>query len=190
MKRFLAIAGTLPLLLAGGCMMMEPAEETATKAEVEYLRGELRALRQEQAASSANVGRLQSDLYAASANQGEYATQAQLADLARQIESLRGAIAAESSERAKGQQRIYDDIVKKMTDIAKQQQAAAAKNAAAAASARTYGSGWEHVVQPGESLSAIAAAYHVKVDSIVRANEIKNPNALRAGQKLFIPDPN
>lgn len=170
-------------------MMMEPAEETATKAEVEYLRGELRALRQEQAASSANMGRLQSDLYAASANQGEYATQAQLADLARQIESLRGAIAAESSERVKGQQRIYDDIVKKMTDIAKQQQAAAAKNAAAAAQ-RTYGSGWEHVVQPGESLSAIAAAYHVKVDAIVRANDIKNPNALRAGQKLFIPDPN
>lgn len=169
-------------------MMMEPAEETATKAEVEYLRGELRALRQEQAASSANVGRLQSDLYAASANQGDYATQAQLADLARQIESLRGALADESSERVKGERKIYDDIVRKVTDIAKQQQAAAAKNAAAAQ--RTYGSGWEHVVQPGESLSAIAAAYHVKVDSIVRANEIRNPNALRAGQKLFIPDPN
>lgn len=186
MKRFFAIAGMLPLLLAGGCMLLEPREETATKAEVDYLRGELRALRQEQAASSANVGRLQSDLYAASANQSDYATQAQFADLARQIESLRAAVAAESAERAKGQQRIYDDIVKKMTDIAKQQQQAAAKNAAQ----RTYGSGWEHVVQPGESLSAIAAAYRVKVDAIVRANEIKNPNALRAGEKLFIPDPN
>lgn len=188
MKRFFLLFPCLPLFAAAGCMMLEPAEETATKAEVDYLRGELRALRQEQAASSANVGRLQSDLYAASANQGDYATQAQLADLARQVESLRAAVAAESSERVQGEKRIYDDIVRKMTDIAKQQQAAAAKNAAAAQ--RTYGSGWEHEVKPGESLSAIAAAYRVKVDAIVRANEIKNPNALRAGQKLFIPDPN
>jgi len=185
MKRFFLF---LPLLCAGGCLLLEPAEETATKAEVEYLRGEVRALRQAQAASAADVGRLQGDVYAASAGRSEYATQAQLADLARQVESLRSAIASESSERARGQAQVYDDIVKKMTDIAKQQQNAAAKNAAAAQ--RSYGSGWEHVVQPGESLSAIAAAYHVKADAIVRANDIKNPNALRVNQKLFIPDPN
>lgn len=47
--------------------------------------------------------------------------------------------------------------------------------------------GYEHVVGPGESLSAIAAAYGVSVRAIVEANNLQNPNQLRVGQKLFIP---
>jgi LysM repeat protein len=42
-------------------------------------------------------------------------------------------------------------------------------------------------VPKGFSLSRIAAAYKMKVASIVRANRLKNPDQLRAGQKLFIP---
>ena len=48
--------------------------------------------------------------------------------------------------------------------------------------------GIEHVVQPGETLSAIAQAYGVKIDTILKANNIKNANSIRVGQKLFIPD--
>lgn len=47
--------------------------------------------------------------------------------------------------------------------------------------------GYEHIVEAGQSLSAIAAAYGVSVKAITDANNITNPNALRVGQKLFIP---
>lgn len=62
------------------------------------------------------------------------------------------------------------------------------KNAAPAASASTGSEyGIEHVVQPGETLSAIAQAYGVSTRAIISANKLKNPNRLSVGQKLFIP---
>jgi LysM repeat protein len=47
--------------------------------------------------------------------------------------------------------------------------------------------GYEHTVQPGETLSAIASAYKVSVKAIMEANNIAKPENLKAGQKLFIP---
>ena len=45
----------------------------------------------------------------------------------------------------------------------------------------------EHIVQPGESLSTIAAAYKVKLGDVMQLNGIKNANIIRPGQKLLIP---
>ena len=50
-----------------------------------------------------------------------------------------------------------------------------------------YAQGYEHVVTSGESLSTIAREYKVTVDAIVGVNELANPNAIRVGQILFIP---
>ena len=47
--------------------------------------------------------------------------------------------------------------------------------------------GYEHVVRSGETLSVIARQYGVTVQAIVEANELADPNTLRTGQKLFIP---
>ncbi|MEI8140163.1 MAG: LysM peptidoglycan-binding domain-containing protein [bacterium] len=47
-------------------------------------------------------------------------------------------------------------------------------------------SGVEHVVESGQTLSAIAVAYKVSASSIKKANSLKS-DTLRAGQKLFIP---
>ena len=47
--------------------------------------------------------------------------------------------------------------------------------------------GYEHVVKPGESLSKIARDYGATIQAIVDANELTDPNNLRVGQKLFIP---
>lgn len=44
-----------------------------------------------------------------------------------------------------------------------------------------------HVVQPGETLSAIAARYGVSVYTLTRYNGISNANYLRVGQVLTIP---
>lgn len=44
-----------------------------------------------------------------------------------------------------------------------------------------------YVIQPGDSLTAIARAYGSTVNDIVEANEIPNPNQLVVGQTVVIP---
>lgn len=46
-----------------------------------------------------------------------------------------------------------------------------------------------HVVQPGETLTAIAARYGTTVMAIAVANNLPNANWIRAGQTLIIPAP-
>ena len=44
-----------------------------------------------------------------------------------------------------------------------------------------------YLVQQGDSLSAIAGSFGVKVDALMAANGITNPDKIQAGQKLIIP---
>ncbi len=44
-----------------------------------------------------------------------------------------------------------------------------------------------HVVQPGETLSTIAARYRVPMERLQTLNRINNPSRVLAGQKLIIP---
>ncbi len=44
-----------------------------------------------------------------------------------------------------------------------------------------------HIVRRGETLRAIAAEYDVSVQDLIDANDIPNPNRLRAGQRIAIP---
>jgi LysM repeat protein len=46
-----------------------------------------------------------------------------------------------------------------------------------------------HTVKRGESLSGIAKAYGVTMQSIVEANDIDDPNRIVTGQQLIIPSP-
>lgn len=46
-----------------------------------------------------------------------------------------------------------------------------------------------HVVQRGETLSAIARQYGVSVDALVTANGLADSSLIRVGQRLVIPDP-
>ncbi len=48
--------------------------------------------------------------------------------------------------------------------------------------------GIEHVVRPGETLSTIATAYGASVKKLIEINNLKNPDRLSVGQKLFIPE--
>lgn len=45
----------------------------------------------------------------------------------------------------------------------------------------------DHVVRPGETLSEIAEYYGVGISVLMRHNGIDNPNLLRPGQRLEIP---
>ena len=44
-----------------------------------------------------------------------------------------------------------------------------------------------YLVQQGDSLSAIASSFGVKVDVLMAANGITDPDKIQAGQKLIIP---
>jgi soluble lytic murein transglycosylase-like protein len=48
--------------------------------------------------------------------------------------------------------------------------------------------GRQHVVSPGETLTAIAARYATSVRAIVEANDIRDPNRVHVGLRLRIPD--
>lgn len=48
-------------------------------------------------------------------------------------------------------------------------------------------SGRTHTVANGENLSKISRRYSVSMDALMRANNITDPNFVRAGQKLTIP---
>jgi LysM repeat protein len=79
---------------------------------------------------------------------------------------------------------IVADLSNKIQTIAEKQRAAAEQ---AAKSAQK--SGYNHVVEAGQTISAIAQAYKVTPASIMKANKITDPTKIRVGQKLFIPDP-
>jgi LysM repeat protein len=83
----------------------------------------------------------------------------------------------ESIEQVKRE--IVDELSRKVTKLLDDQPSM---------NRRPAESGYEHVVQAGETLSEIASAYNVRVSTIVEANKLANPNAIRVGQKLFIPE--
>lgn len=48
-------------------------------------------------------------------------------------------------------------------------------------------SGTYHVVRPGENLYRIGKAYDVSHEELARLNNLRNPDRIRAGQKIFVP---
>lgn len=44
-----------------------------------------------------------------------------------------------------------------------------------------------YIVQPGDTLSSIAARFNISVNDLMNANNITNPNVLSEGQELIIP---
>jgi lipoprotein-anchoring transpeptidase ErfK/SrfK len=45
------------------------------------------------------------------------------------------------------------------------------------------------IVNPGETLTSIAVQHGVSVESLMRVNNLPNPNFVYSGQRLLIPDP-
>ena len=180
----LALAGT-------GCVSTQDrdAPPPATQADVSYLREEIRRLNARIEASESELGRVQGDVVAAQSSQPAYASAGQVQSLETQIEDLQRQIRALDAARATDKKEIYDDISKKIATLLKSAPASAASRGTPASKPRTGSqSGIEHVVQAGESLSKIAAAYGVKMDVIVQENGLKSADSIYVGQKLFIPD--
>ncbi len=96
---------------------------------------------------------------------------------AAEIDALNSRIAAEKRAQELREKEMVANLSKTMSSIIEQ-------NAAAAGDV----SGVEHPVQAGETLSEIAATYGVKTKAIIKAKRMKNPDDLKIGQLLLIPD--
>ena len=94
-----------------------------------------------------------------------------IAELRREMQSMRG--------------EIVKDLSGKMVQIQKQMQPAPAPRQAEAKKV-VIGPHQEYVVQSGDTLSLIAQAFGTSVSKIKEMNGLKNDN-LRVGQKLNLP---
>ena len=108
-------------------------------------------------------------------------------DVSTKLVELDQRIVALQQAREKDRQELVDRLTKTIEQLMKSQTTARPANTSTRA-ATTTGYGYEHVVGAGETLSQIAAAYSVRAKTIIDANHLKNPDQLRVGQKLFIPE--
>jgi len=194
-------------VLASGCVTTQDnAEVVQEREDVLLLREDIARLKGRVEVVDLENQRLQQELermrntVAASKGQ-DGAVQGRLDDLDRKIQSVDAA-------RVKDRQAIIDQISAKMADLlsaggsgkssktsggtstaATKRPAGASKAAASGGESSANQAGYEHVVKDGETLAMIAAAYKVKSQVIIDANHLKNPDAIRKGQKLFIPQP-
>lgn len=106
-------------------------------------------------------------------------TETRLSGLERRIQEVDNA-------REKDKKEIVDRLSSTMAEMMRNQQQATRQQAQARTTHSGYG--YEHTVAAGETLSHIASAYGVTTRVIVDANKLENPDRLRVGQKLFIPE--
>ena len=142
------------------------------------------------AAQSAEVQLQQMDMRIArledNVRQSNAAGSADIASLQRDLAALKSETAALRADRDAMKREIVNEISTEVAKLLASQQKSAAAAAAATAAAQSQ-SGYEHKVQAGQTLSAIAQAYGVSVEKIKKANGLKN-DVIRVGQTLFIPD--
>lgn len=109
--------------------------------------------------------------------------------LQQRVNALEGQLRTLDAARERDRKEIIDSLSSKLTQIANSSRPAAPARPTATGKRAAQQEGYEHVVEAGQTLSAIAAAYNVSSKSIIEANNLSNPNNLRVGQKLFIPAP-
>ena len=126
------------------------------------------------------------------------------ADLRAEISGLKAQIAELKREQDNMRREIVAELSRKMAGLMAQRQspppspppaATTGRSRASTAPAATSkanpptpdGPYYEHVVEPGQTLSLIAKGYETSVAKIVAANPGLKPNALRVGQKIIVP---
>jgi nucleoid-associated protein YgaU len=173
-------------LLAGCMTPLEDAREEAVRQredvlllqeDIRRLSGRIEGLEMETARLRADLDGLQRRQDADRASTGR--------GLQAQVEALQQRLQQLDAARQKDREQLLDSLSRKMADIL--QRSVPAGNAAGRSGARS-GSGYEHTVKSGETLSAIAQAYGVRMSAILEANRMSDPDQLRVGQVLFIPE--
>lgn len=126
-------------------------------------------------------------------------------DLRAEISGIKAQIAELKREQEAMRREIVAEISRKMAGLLAQRQpppAHAAPSAGRASSSRespprakpapkqpaVSGNYYEHIVEPGQTLSLIARGYDTTIGKILSANPGLKPNLLRPGQKIIVPE--
>ena len=148
------------------------------RADIDRLSGRLEQMEMENVRLGREVEQVRGAVSSAGSDRAE--AQARMSDIERRIQALDAA-------REKDRQAIIDQLSAKISEILKAGRAAPARPRTASRSEAAGGGQAVHEVQAGETLSAIAARYNVRIDDIIQANGLQDPDHLLNGQKLVIP---
>jgi TolA-binding protein len=175
-------AGALSLL----CACQSPRQQRLDRARsIESMR-----LQEEQLNRMSGSMRDAQEQYGA-AIQHITSMQGQIATMERRIQALSSEVESLKQQVALERQARQADMDRLLQQVAKETAAALRSASPPAGGGRssgpaTAGEFYEYTVESGATLSAIAKAYGVSIDSIRKANRMKDDN-LRVGQKLYVP---
>jgi hypothetical protein len=176
MKTILSGLMGVVLVLGSGCVTLVDQNTVAQQqADMEKLQENVQRIQEKINGLELEQQNLQRDLGSMKgAPKEDMLVRNRLDTLERQVQSL-----------AAGRDADRKQIVNQVASIVG---ASGSGSSGRSSSGRSGGSqsGVEHVVESGQTLSAIAVAYKVSASSIKKANSLKS-DTLRAGQKLFIP---
>ena len=170
-------------------------QDAATQEQINKLSGQIQDMLEAQAAQAKHVAALEKEisdlrdkLNQPAAN--DSASAEDLRKLAAQVQEI-------DKKRQADNEKILKAIEKQLgkTGSTPTHKPPVVSNDAPVPAAGEKQKGYDYEIHPGDMLSTIAKAYRdqgVKVTTaqIIAANPGLNPNALIAGKKIFIPDPN
>jgi LysM repeat protein len=172
----------LAALCSAGCQTMSGSSQQTSR-QLMRQREEIRVVNEDIRRQAAQIEALETQL--AEMQQGLLQMKNDLTDsLNRSIAAQNAAIETVNTARIRDREEIVRNLSAKIQELL------AARSAAQPARPSGGGSsayGIEHTVRPGETLWGIANAYKVTSKAIIQANQLKNPDALQVGQKIFIP---
>ena len=134
------------------------------------------------------AGQIEVDLSRLEEDQKNY-TRNEINNLEERINTLEQTIKNLETARINDKEEIIEKLSVKISEIAQNNLRTPSYSSSPSRPSSAYqGIGYEHTVAIGETISAIATAYNVSSSVIIEANNINNPNTIRVGQKLFIPE--
>lgn len=108
-------------------------------------------------------------------------TETKISDIRNKLKTLEKNQEQDKKELQKKLNIVLEEVTKENRELRRQIEAVRK------GSAYTGTEGY-YVVTEGDTLSGIASMFGVSVRTIMEANNITNPNTIRAGQKLIIPE--
>ena len=188
MKTLLPLGMLAALALAGGCMTPTDPEYVSRMQDIDVMHERVQKLQDRIQAVELEQQDLHREMTALKQSLGSASqpTQARLETLEKRVVALDAA-------REQDRKAIIDELSHKVSAL--MSSAASGGSSSSGRSRRGAGggggsdTGYEHVVQSGDTLSAIAKAYGVSQSAILSANNMKSSSMLRVGQNLFIPKP-
>lgn len=191
-KHLLLLTATIALPLLTGCLATYDNQQAQMEAA---LKADMRILQEENMRLKGQVERFDLEIERLTRNVDTLRTAptgpsaADVQTLQQRIAQLENQLRTLDAARERDRKEIIDSLSSKLSAVVASKPAP--RPAPAAPSQRRTGTqeGYEHVVESGQTLSAIASAYNVSTKSIIEANSLTRPDQLRVGQKLFIPAP-